>query len=527
MATKTSSPIPGSKAKRFTKRAPAPAPAAPQLPFFPRPTPPPGAGGGGGLVLTEGQIAALGHLLEAVADGENPSLIGAAGTGKTTLLDQLIRRLQGQGLRVMAAAPTHKACSVLRGKIPPGVEVATVASLLGLKPVHRGRRIEFVADWDHARKRQRLQGVGALVVDEASMVSQATAAMLTALAAETSTTVVFVGDAAQLPPVDPPPDPEPGEEEEEPQARGAMAQEFLNPAGGAAVLTEVVRHQGPVLALATAIRGCSDLEAINAVWPTETHSDEESTVWVCDYQSQWLDSACKVLADPRWPGDPDAGRIVCWTNRVAASLTAAVRNATYGAAAAEGWQVGEIVANGDAVQQPGQSLAKPLAPSSCEWRIEGVEVIQFEQVVATLPWRTPKARLPRELEISASLELQRLRLVPIAAGPLQGPIEVLCPRSGDRAWAERIAELKKGILAIPADQASTRKAGWKAWHGLRSYVADLRSAAVLTTHRAQGSTFRQVWIANDLSWSEGSDSVALHYTAITRTSKAVHLLRRG
>lgn len=184
--------------------------------------------------------------------------------------------------------------------------------------------------------------------------------------------------AAQLPPVDPPPQPGESESEEAASTRGRMSPWFLKPPGGAAVLTEVVRHQGPVLELATAIRQCTDRSDIEAAWPDASTGDRNSQVHSYDFPSQWLAAACRLICAPDWENEPDSARTVCWTNREIAALTARVRGKKYGAAAAEGWQEGEIVGNGDAIQNPaGKAGSAPLAPSTCEWRVLAVETKQL------------------------------------------------------------------------------------------------------------------------------------------------------
>jgi len=409
------------------------------------------------ITLTPSQQVALDHLLAAVARRENTSLQGVAGSGKTFLTSLLIERLREKGQRIMCAAPTHRALDVLRSRVPESIDCKTVASLLGLKPVTKGRFIQFIADFKQTEKRGQLRGINCLIVDESSMVSQHLGSELTQLCKSTGTVLVFVGDPAQLGPTDPPP----GPGEDESKHCGVMAQAFLNPPGGVARLTEVVRHQGPVLELASAIRQCKTRDEINACWPSEGKIDAHSRIVVHDHAGTWMQSAKQVLLDPRWEKQPDS-RIICYTNRECARLTQELRATKFGATAAEGWKRGECLQNGDSISQPGRSLAPPLAPSSSEWRVVDAEPYQLKLNLGTGKWFTPKTRAVREFEISCDLTVQKLVIDPLLPGGRQQRITVFAPVPGDPTWANRIAELRQQIAKIEAGKARTK--AWSQWH---------------------------------------------------------------
>ena len=470
------------------------------------------------ITLTPGQQAALTQLLASIKAGQNCSLQGPAGTGKTVLVGVLIEHLQHQDKSLLAAAPTHKALGVLRSRIPDQVDACTVASLLGLKPRQRGNWIEYVPDWNQARQRGRLRGVDVLLVDEASMVSEALGSDLVRLAAENNTVLVMIGDQAQLPPVDPPPP----DGVDEANHRGVMSAAFLAPPGAVARLSEIVRHQGPVLELATQIRQTTTIQEIHKVWPNRNLIDDQSRVIVYRWPNHWMAAAQRTLCDPRWEASPNSARIICWSNRACRIASDSIRSARYGTDATL-WQVGEIVGNGDAIQRPGESLSPPLAPSSYEWRIIGAEQIQLAENFGTFVWFTPKRKDRREFQIACDLPAQRLTLEPLDPDGSVSTIQVNVPLPGDDTWRMDLSELKKEIAKV---DPATRNKAWSAWHNLGSLCADIRSAGVLTVHRAQGSTFGHVWVSNDLAFCASADAVPLHYTALTRASKAVHIVER-
>ncbi|MET9834786.1 AAA family ATPase [Streptomyces sp. NPDC006385] len=118
---------------------------------------------------------------------------GAAGTGKTTLIQALARRTEVTRAGLLLLAPTGKARVQLEQKV--GHDAFTLAQFLRLSDryddVHG--RYRTLSDGDRIR-------VGSVVVDEASMLTED---MLAALldAVEITQRLVLVGDPRQLPPI--------------------------------------------------------------------------------------------------------------------------------------------------------------------------------------------------------------------------------------------------------------------------------------------------------------------------------------
>jgi exodeoxyribonuclease-5 len=200
------------------------------------------------ITPTPDQRNALNAILEwHSSGGRTLTLGGYAGTGKTTTLGQLRKRLPG--VRMVYCSYTGKAVSVLKSKLPPGSEVSTLHRLLykpfprmvckksgdplNLVPdyakgvlregarspwceTHRPKRIarevgperdlqlvpmppncEAIRKLDWQQNLMPLEGIDLVVVDEASMVTSKIWEDLT----KWDVPCLAVGDHGQLPPV--------------------------------------------------------------------------------------------------------------------------------------------------------------------------------------------------------------------------------------------------------------------------------------------------------------------------------------
>ena len=147
--------------------------------------------------LTPCQSRALGEIMAAYDQGGFHLLTGYAGTGKTTLMREVALAFLDRRREVVVSAPTHKAVAVLSGKVPEGVGCMTIHALLSLKPIADGART--------ALKRNRMARAitaDAIIIDECSMLGAELMRWIRKLLPHVF--VLFVGDPAQLPPVNEP-----------------------------------------------------------------------------------------------------------------------------------------------------------------------------------------------------------------------------------------------------------------------------------------------------------------------------------
>jgi hypothetical protein len=197
--------------------------------------------------LTDDQFNIVDDLIWTLTTGApetgslHASLKGPAGTGKTTLLIGLIIALDELGMRTVVTSFTHKACSVVEGHLQVikeflkgKVNVLTLHSLLNLKP----QKAEYGKPETFTQSRPpRLAGeIDFVIVDECSMVGKDLTLYIEKGIVEEQIPILYAGDPSQLKPVN----------ESTLSATFKTTKKYK--------LTEILRHDGAVLNLATRIR---------------------------------------------------------------------------------------------------------------------------------------------------------------------------------------------------------------------------------------------------------------------------------
>lgn len=278
--------------------------------------------------LTNSQQSAL-RAFESFLDGEEQvfMLKGAAGTGKTTLLSELLKVLKGKSRPFRLMAPTGRAAFILGNKT--GIGAVTIhKGIYALSKLKRiGKKDEDDTD-EKLHLRFALQSNedspnAVYIVDEASMVSDAfseneafsfgSGCLLSDLFrfAE-GRKIVFVGDYAQLPPVGM-------------NSSPALDNEYVEKKFDCAVrevmLREVMRqtHQSSMLKNALAIR--DSIEAKSFV-EFKVESGEDSV-------SEGGDMLKPYYA--LFPDKPSSSSaVIAYSNRQALNYNIAIRSHYYG-----------------------------------------------------------------------------------------------------------------------------------------------------------------------------------------------------
>jgi exodeoxyribonuclease-5 len=456
--------------------------------------------------LTAGQAEAaeaFATWLKTPYDGTPFVLSGYAGTGKTYLSRHLLQQVDDLGFCWTVVAPTHKAVGVLRQQLAwaglqPTWYPSTIHRLLRLKLKRQG-------DLERCEETEQtaasLENLGLVLVDEASMVDSTLLEIALRCAHPFRTRLVFVGDPAQLPPVGEPTSPV-----------------FAMGRAAAVSLTEVVRHQGPVLQLATGLRNgqlpCHQPPAVPPV------RDSHGQVAVLP-RADWLAAAQAALRRGAELDHPDHARILCYTNRALEQLVPIARRAIHGEMADQLPVLpGEVLITRAAVMAPAcrageeaaeepdmllgsnrELVVRDVTPECCDLADFGIGSGDgfTAPVIDTL-----------SAEVEAGESRLTLRLLPPLGSSARTELDALMRQLRQQA---RDAGKQAG------------RALWRRYFLVRDAFASLGPAAVLTVHRSQGSTFGEVFVAGDVFWP--ADEVLrrqLVYVAVSRASQAVWLV---
>jgi exodeoxyribonuclease-5 len=412
--------------------------------------------------FTDDQQAAYDEVYDRLARGERyTGLRGYAGTGKTYLVSRLVEQLVEEDCTVTVCAPTHKAVQVLSEELGGApVQMQTLHSFLGLRlqPTEDGE-YELVAEetQDYA--------AGVVIVDEASMIGREEWAHI-----EDSPfwlQWLFVGDPAQLPPVNEDPSP---------------ALDVPGPT------LETIHRQAadnPILELATRIR-TGDNGRFGSTF------EDGKGVAITHNRDEFLDSVLRAFDTDAFAEDATHARVLAYRNKTVRRYNREIRAARYGAdadrfvegewlVATETWyhEGAARLTNSEEVRVKKATVDTFEADDQSEWKTWKLKV------------RTPGRGLTRTAYVLHEDEFDRYE---------------------DRLERRR-------------DTAKDDGSKWDRYYELRERFARVDYAYASTVHKAQGSTFNTVFVdRRDLQACRGEERQALLYVAVTRPARRLALL---
>lgn len=494
--------------------------------------------------LSEQQQEAFNQIHEWFFESDRTSskfmLKGYSGTGKSFSTQRIIHSLRelsqekGGRLRVALCAPTHKATKVLKSFAHKAglydVAITTLHSLLHVTPGEfdsQGRQKLIPNKFSTSAHYNEF---GLVVVDESSMIGLD---LLNFIPADIPT--IFLGDPAQLPPVDP-------EEDGDPKLSPVFE---VQPQYE---LTQVMRYDGEIAFLATDIRNNLDCQYP----PRITSSGNLEKLSVTEWEVAMLKAFTQLSVNG---GDPDSVRVLAFTNKRVEDLNRMVRAAMQFGVTDKYVADERLVAkepifklptikewkkycevngkNFDLQWMPQDPEDAPILMQTCEECV----VQSTERVLVTK--RAQLMDVPLEvdcylLKVESDLGVE-FKVTAIAAEKGSPEMSLIT------AW---FGEFRQRILNLHSDdekKISTQKLRAKHWKDFcrilqelnlsvkgKVVIDRLQYAYALTTHQAQGSTFETVFadFNNMFACRHPKTRNQLRYVALTRAAKKAVVLSR-
>jgi exodeoxyribonuclease-5 len=412
--------------------------------------------------LTEEQQRAFDQISDIVQDGGIATLSGYAGTGKTTTLREIARRLGPEFSDVYMMAPTHKAAEVLGRKT--GREVSTIHSALGLRPKRDGKGgYKFVPTGEG---RRNFAWGSLLLVDEGSMIPQQLYDIADDIRGNRNLSIVYSGDPAQLPPVNESPSP-------------ALDHDGYK-------LEKIVRQEkdNPIIQTSMEVRTADNARRYSFTSKTRGQQGVE----VVGSQAELIEKAIDAFQTDLYRRHGDHVRILAYRNATVSNYNAICRDLLYDGTD-EQFIEGEWLVATDPWFGTDGNKQVPVIQNSEEFVVKGKEpssLYGFDTWV---------------LEIAPEPDSDDIRY-----------IEVLNRDELDR-YENKLDSL--------ADKALNGGGGWDEYYDYKEHFAHVDYSYAMTTHKAQGSTFTKTFVdVQDInSCPNPSEIGRLKYVATTRASQ--------
>lgn len=455
----------------------------------------------GSLVLNKDQAKAKEEILEFLSDPsrQTHSLVGYAGTGKTTLLNEVLKDYRGS---VIMGAPTNRAVAVMRTKSNNFSDFRTIHQMLSIKAdmnieEYDANDVRFAKDKPGKKSIERVRNT-LIVIDESSMINDSLFAelMKEIFEGNRGNKVLFVGDMAQLNPVK--------------QISNSKA---LNSTEQVSELTIVERAENnAVLGESMTVRNTGNFSLLPNM------DSEGNGVTYTNSLKQFSDKMIRMFTSDKMKENPLYLRVVAALNAEVDAINAAVKQALFPGSTS-------LVNKGE------------LLMGASNWDLDnntdeyGIENSGDLQVISTKPLTKMFANISITGEQVVLKNLNSPNKPNIETF-LIGPLDA----KQSQAIADHITEL---IEAARRD----KRMWYKFFQFTSSFITDRTivnprtGKAVIprtivpgyahTIHKSQGGTYENIGvIANGLEYSSNwtpRDKAQLRYVAVTRAEKGVYI----
>lgn len=404
--------------------------------------------------LTDGQKLAVTTVKNCLSQqGQNVTINGPAGTGKTTVTKFLIDMLMEEGVNgVMLAAPTHAAKKVLSNL--SGKEASTIHSLLKINP----NTYEDTSTFEQSDVPD-LSECRVLICDESSMYDKKLFTILMN-SVPSWCTIIGMGDVAQIRPVSPG------------SSKPELSLFFSHPKFIQVELTEVKRSNAPIIEVATGIRngdwirGCTDEEG-NGVH--DLRGDDGKSV------SRFMQKYFEIVKTPQ---DLMENRMLAYTNSSVTTLNKIIRKRIYGTD--EPFVNDEVLVMQEPVMKThsfeGKSFTEIVYNNG-----ELVRIIDCQELVKTL-------------RVAGVVEEEKIVCWTINCISLDTMTKATICVIEDEKENLKFQKFMSKIASDFKEHKGASRPNWKSWWRTKGMFHKVKALPCGTIHKAQGSSVDNAFI---------------------------------
>jgi hypothetical protein len=416
-------------------------------------------------------------------------LSGYAGTGKTTLIKKFIDEQVKAKTSVSISAPTHKAKKVISKIIYR--EAVTLHSLLGLRMgIELSKFDPHNPTFQQERGKSTFHEYQLVVIDEASMINQYLLELILSTINETK--VIFMGDSAQLPPVN----------EDNPPVFSMETNSFN--------LTKVIRQadSNPLLDVFTDVRKVISLEMPVREFKEVTILDSRGQgIEYIHSLKEWRPKILEYFSSDEYELDSDYAKVITYTNERVEHYNKFIRSHLFPTGSNQ-IEVGEVFMSYDSIYD--QNI--PILDNSADYIVESISD-EMNNADGNAGYFIKLKETNSELRARSVFILKSDRENLRKAG--EESLLLLSEAKQSYGYNRRLNfamffDYKNRNLSQQTIKIN----------GQLCLSASLKNGYAITCHKAQGSTYGNVFIdQNDMERNHNSvEKWKLKYVAMTRPS---------
>lgn len=415
-------------------------------------------------------------------------LTGAAGTGKTYTLKEIVEYVLMKGIKPVVTAPTNKAVKVLKKMVDLPVTFLTIHSALGMKEViNNDGSLSFKSD---PKAGYPAEEYGLIIIDEASMLDDTIFDELVQLSLR-GKKILFVGDPYQVPPIN------------HIHARPFIKSYQTKHRIGISTLNEIIRQaQGsPIITYATSIR--ADIHKTTQIFNSQGLQEASGSVFMIPKTNltPFIEEILPLFKSVEYKNDIDFIKVLAWRNIVINKYNELIRTHIFG-----------------------DNLPKIMTGDKL---IADAPIIEDKKIMISTNDEMEVISTTIESEVLSdlyTLKYYKVRVKVFCNDIFNEFMIKIMHEDSDKDF-EKILKMQKSLALSYPSGSYKAKSAWMDYYEFYNHWARVKYSYCVSVHKSQASTYETAYV---LVWDILMNSNILErnrilYTASTRPSHNLYI----